>query len=579
MPFLTDSNPPSYNGYTFPESVETVGFEAEPVPDETRRTFQYVRYRITLQWEVCAAVGNNIDTTMAALRTTLMQHGQAFSYKNRGFGADWAINDGLNFYDVDGGPWPVGFSFKPKGKNQGATVTWVVMVSVPTNCAAILYQGVPMTFAYRIGIRIDRHGLSTRTCTGYLAVPKIVNDEIHIADDYIDVILPQLIDYFQRVERNYQHSFDKKRVDFTVIDEEMGERALPAACTAASASHTINSTDRGWLTWQGVISASYTLEKYAPQKAAWNHFYRMLKARLELAKANLQMDGDEKADEQKPKEKGQIVITGFTLGEPEIYGQNVAAFSVTYTMTTTLKSQFGGDNFQNGLFFYDWEFGGNGPGTWAGWWRSTDLTQRNRGIANLRLNTNSDVIVDLCTTAPPRPITQEADFTGGTGDNPIDDILSLQPEPDSESSWFFYEPEIDIIEDQHAVVSSNLSDPYNPYESSPGNLEDQGYTPDNNKGDPTDGVQYRAPSTLYIYISGRACRAWFNIHRPKIVSFKGMQVKEVSTEGEGCYWRHKCVGNMGIGMPIYYAEFRFKYVVTDRPTEPIKSPESRYEQE
>lgn len=573
MPFVIDYNPVQYNGYTFPSNVETVGFQAMPQTDEARRTILFVRYRITLRWTISADLGFDIDSTMAALRTTLQQHGKTFIYENRGFGANWSIGPEGDFQCVDGGPWPQDFSFRPKGKNQGATCFWTVTVCVPTNCAAIVYSGVPMTFEYRLHIRIDRHGNSTRTYSGFIAVPKIILDEISIADTWLESIIPQVPNQFYRDDRDYQSSYDDKRIDFNVVDIEMGDYMLPPFCTGASASHTIQSTDRGLLSWTATIAGSYTLPKGNTIAPAWNAFRNMVGQRLGRASIAIKMPVEAAPEQQKPAEKGLIIITGWSMAEPEIYGPTVqASFAVNYAITGTLASMIGGDN-ANQL---DNGFGTGlkrGDEAWLEWIQTVEPSNHPRGNARLSIPLRSDP-VNLCAVTPPIRPQQEASFAGGTEIDIIGDLEELQPEPDSESSWLFFEPEIHISDDSHAVVSSNLNgDYFKPYEQSPGDMS-PGYMPDP-KGDVSDDVQYRAPGTLYLYIAGRACRAWYKIHRPKVVSYEGMQVKEVSSEADGCFWRHKSVANMGKNIAIYYAEWCFKYVITDRPVAPIQSPYDR----
>lgn len=573
MPFVTDSNPVQYNGYTFPSNVETVGFQALPQADEAHRTILFTRYRITLRWTVSADIGFNIDTTMAALRTTLQQHGKDFTYENRGFGANWSIGPAGDFQCVEGGPWPADFTFRPKGKNQGATCFWTVTVSVPTNCAAIVYTGVPMTFQYRLHTRIDRHGNSTRTYSGFIAVPKIILDDISIADTWLESIIPQIPNQFYRDDRDCQSSYDDKRIDFNVVDIELGDNMLPPYCTGASANHSIQSTDRGLLSWVATISGSYTLPKGNTIAPAWNAFRDMVGQRLGRASIAIKMPVEEAPKQQKPAEKGLIIITGWSMAEPEIYGPTVqASFAVNYSITGTLASQIGSQ--ANGQL--DNGFGTGlkrGDEAWIEWAQSVDPANHPRGNARLTIPLRTDP-VNLCAVTPPIKPQQDATFTGGGEIDIIADIEALQPEADLEASWLMFEPEIHVSDDSHAVVSSNLDgDYFKPYEQSPGNMS-PGYMPDP-KGDVSDDVQYRAPGTLYVYIAGRAMRAWYQIHRPKLVSYNGMQVKEVSTEADGCFWRHKSVANLGKSLAIYYAEWCFKYVITDRPVEPIKSPYDR----
>lgn len=578
MPFLTDSNPPAYNGYTFPTSVETVQFSGEPVQDESNRVTMFVRHVIGLKWDVIAAAGSNIDSTMASLRATLMQRGGDFTYANRGMGADFNFNSsGLT--DVQGGPIPRSFDFKPKGKNQGCTVTWTVEICVPTQCAAFNIYGVLMTFNYKLKIKIDRHGYTSRTYSGFFQVPKVDSD-FSVGDAFIESVMPPIPEQFQRVDRDYDHSYDKKRVDFSFVDEQMTSRSLPEGCTAATGSHDLGSDlQRGFQTWNGTISASYTVAPpYDPGSVGWAAFKALLDSRLQtvLLAVNADPPGNADVNQQKPTEKPKAAIVGLQLSEPDIYsagGTNVS-FSAQIKMICSIKAIFGNDNIKSGM----WKYPLQGSEAWTRWRDSLPDVLRARGLANLSLSPTDEVLVDLCVNNAATPPQQEAEFTSGDIGVTLGDITDLQPTPDTETSWFGYEPEIEIYEDNHAVVSSSLTeDSWSPYDQSPGDFS-PGYIPDQKPSDPTDSVQYRAPSTLYVFISGQAMRAWYPIHRPKIVNYAGLQVKEVSTIADGCFWRQKIVGSLGIGMPIYYAEWRFKYAVEARPAQAILPPTSRAEQ-
>ncbi|MBL8824891.1 MAG: hypothetical protein JNJ77_20055 [Planctomycetia bacterium] len=577
MPFLTDPNPPEYGSYTFPTSVETTGFECDPVMDEANRTVLYVRHRVTLQWKVVADLGNNIDSAMASIRTVLMQRGQPFVYQNRGFGADWSINDGGTFTDVNGGPVPTNFSFKPLGGNRAAQCSWTVEVCVPSNCAAFSIYGVLMTFNYKLRIGINEHGYSSRTYMGHIAIPKVYDDhDIVVSDQFLDDVIPAVPEMFKRLARDYDHSFDKKRTDFTVVDEQMGSRALPVGCTAATASHELFSEKSGFASWYGTITANYVLSPSYKPEAAWAAFYELVAHRMQVAKlAFIGGSADEVIEQQKPKQDSQSFILSLRMSEPEIYGMNTVGFEVTYVQVCSLEEVLKDGFLKAGLWHYPYE----GPAAWQLWVSSVPEVLRPRGLANLQLDPANEIIVDLCLNSLVPPPQQDADFTGGDLGIELGDITDLQPSPDVDASWFYYNPEIEIYEDSHAIVTSSLiEEPYNPYEQSPGDLYAEGYVPDEKPAELTDQVQYRAPSTLIIYIAGEAMRAWFPIPRPKIVSWNGLQVKEVSTIADGCFFRTKTMANLGVGTPIYYAEWRFKYVVELRPVAPIRPPVSRHGQ-
>ena len=578
--FLSDPNPPSYNGYSMPNSIRTIQFSGEPVEDEAARTIIFVRYRIGLQWEVVADFGGNIDTTMASLKRLLMQQGAAFVYNNRGFGAAFQINTGNDaVYDVQGGPKPIAFDFKPKGVNRACTVTWTVEICLPIHCNQVIaYEHVVMAFNFSVRYHINKHGYTTRTITGYWQIPKLKKSaggrDIQIADDFLDQCLPASLVNFQRTDRDCLHSFDKTRVDFTVVDEEMTDNNLPPGVTEARASHTLESDfQRGFINWTGTISASYAVQRDTDKKKAWDYFLNLCADRMRVARASLTLDaGQLIQDQQKPGQAGMLIATGVKILEPELYGVQNVSFALTYTKIGEARQIIGANMNFGGL----WRPVPDSD--WQSWYDSLKGSAvGNRGNANLMLNTSDDYIIDLCTSATPVEPQQTATFQGGDLFGYQSGIDSLQPDPSPGASWLLYEPETEVIDQHHAVVSHSLTDQFTaPYTQDSGNLSDRGYRPDAKPDTPTDAVQYRAPGTLTVYLSGRAIRVWYEVPRPKLVSFRGNAVKEMNDEAHGCYWRCKPIARWGTNIPVFYAQWRFRYIIEGRPADPIKPLASAY---
>ncbi len=578
---LVDPNPISYNGYTFPSNVQTVQFDQTLKFDDAGRMVMYVIYRIGLQFHVNATGGGNIDSDIASLRSTLSQHGKAFTYSNRGFGALFTVGPGQAWEDVNFGPKPVGWSVKPKGQNKGTTITWTVELAVPTNCAAGSVFGVAMQAQYKLSTRIDRRGYTTLTISGFVEIPRIVGFErASVSDDFLDAILPAAsgFPYMQQTDRSYDHSLDKARTDYTLTFEELTNAALPEGCVEASASHNLASTEIGLVEWDGEVSANYTVANGYGIETAWNAFRLLLKTRIDFLNANLDTGefGKQELGEQKPGQKPRVMLTGVRLSEPAIYKSDTFAFSARYHQISTLKTIFGDTTINAGLF----RFPSTGLEAWNTWVNSLGDVNDPRGLLGIKVDPAAEMLIDLCANDTPRPPTMGGNAVfDGSSDYLLGDITDLQPDPDPETSWFFYEPEIEVYEDRYGVVSAALSDgAWSGYNTSPGDLDAQGYMPDEKPSEETDEVQFRAPPTLIVNISGIAMRAWFPIPRPKIVSYNGNPVKEVSTKEKGCFWRQKIVGSVGAGMPLYYAEWRFEYVITGRPTEPIRPPVNLAEQ-
>lgn len=581
MALVTDPNPPAYNGYTFPSNVRTVQFDQTPKYDDAERALLYIQYRIGLEFDVLSTSGNDIDSTVAGLRRTLTAMAGTFTYANRGFGTDFTVGQGLAIQDLKGGPKPVGFSFKPQGQNKGATITWTVELCIPSQCSSIDYDA-PITIQYRHKVSLDLGGFATVNMSGFIEIPKLAQSyNTRNIDNYLERIMPNNIPEYKRTRRDFQYSLDRTRCDFEVIDEQFKTEAmLPPYIIAASASHELESDlDRGLLQWDGTISGRYTVAYGIAMDQSWVAFKDLLKTRLTVINANLDtggFNGEAKLEEQKPNEKAKVIITRLKMSEPDIYNSRTASFSASYRQISTLKTLIAADELKTGMFKFS-DTGLNAYINWEGSLFGNALNQR--GLSNFNNPAGNDVILQVCTSTSGNTPNPTSNINDNISRNGLGDVSDLQPEKDPDRSWFLWEPEIDVCEDNHYVVNSMLTDEtWRPYELSPGDLTNLGYQPDTKPSDPTDAVQYRAPSTLYVYLSGKAMRAWYQIPRVKVVSWGGLQFKEISSRANGCFWRSKNIGSMGIGIPIYYAEWRFLYAIEARPTAPIKPPTALSEQ-
>src|SRR5262249_11597232 len=109
-----------YNGWTW-DSLHHTAIRGVPVYDDANRMVKWIAWSIEVSGFINAGAGATSDNTMASLRRDLTNPGKTFRYNNKGFGA-LVVNDPSsgNVWDVNWGPKPTLFDFKPIGSRDTA---------------------------------------------------------------------------------------------------------------------------------------------------------------------------------------------------------------------------------------------------------------------------------------------------------------------------------------------------------------------------------------------------------------------------------------------------------------------------
>lgn len=310
----------TYNGFTFPvESYITSSINY--VPDQAGRVIVYAVHRFRVQATIIAAVGFNNDSNLTAIRRALSVSGAPLTFTAMGYGPMSVNLPGFaSPKDVKWGPFPKVTQWEPMSPNS-AQVEWVCEVAIP-ECEDAPTQGRLLAYNYGVGTQVDEQGYSTRTISGYLEIPMTrdltaptrVPDT---ADNYWNTdTCPKCPDGFRRVSENTNLSYDKRRLDFTVVDVELPENFFPPGVVECRASHVVQSQGPQLSNMTATIRASYTMAKGVPKPLAFFYFIKLVNARV-ISQVGKQVIG--------------IIPRAISIEEPDIYGRQAGNFSITYT--------------------------------------------------------------------------------------------------------------------------------------------------------------------------------------------------------------------------------------------------------
>ena len=333
----------------FPPALRS-SIDAEPVYDRSKRSLMYVRYALKVEFLVTlqdtgylgetgvelndyypsinagTGIGNSrnmnlvgggvqddkhsIDPAIAHLRRTLMQPARHLVLTDMGFGYELNLNDpeepeGL--HDVNYGPKPQGFRWKPIAANKAATITYEIEFCIP-ECELLAKGekeqkpsmgrfGLPevgdntlpievMGVTYNQAWSINEVGETTKEyqcifkIRGYVD-PNDLTSILVSADDYRQFFEPPLLEGFIRT-RKYTLNDDKSELRIDITDREhTSSWALPPGSPDISVDYTIqsgisqrsafNNTDyTGWKVWVASLSGRMRLAK------GFDPFYRRL---------------------------------------------------------------------------------------------------------------------------------------------------------------------------------------------------------------------------------------------------------------------------------------------------------------
>ena len=271
-----------YNKIFFGPSMD-VKATMEPEYDESKRTVTYYVIHFTFDWWVDCDSGaepsptdatTSVDKQMEQIRTALMTPGADFQFLGRP-GADLgqprphqsgragrvglprrgeavgprvgaeAAADDVGMHERQGGPLHVSID--------------VALFEMPQRTGASETAGVQLLAELSI-----QAGYTSRTYRGFIRIPGVrgpngsrafLQDN---ADAYLDGVMPSVPAGFERTKYERTLSYNKCRLDFTVVDEQYPSGNYPQKnMVKAEASHTVSSPGPAFNPWSGAFDGAY----------------------------------------------------------------------------------------------------------------------------------------------------------------------------------------------------------------------------------------------------------------------------------------------------------------------------------
>ncbi len=617
----------SYNGYTFGPSADTTNFSVRPVLDPAGRTVTHAIYSITVQETVAYfSVSETTDAAIEDAISRLSRNGGQLVYTGRGFG-NLAINIG-GLRDVKWGPVTKNISCTPTGAGLAVLLSWTVEFCIP-NCDDAQYKGI-LYFNFKYGFAIDKHGYTTRTYSSELAIAatkKNVRDRTlpDNADLYREKTVPRLLNGFRRESQSFDLSYDKQKLNTTVVDVQMPFEPPPQGCVEASFEQTFQ-TQQSFAKWGVTFTGTYDIARDGGKASdAVAAFVRTVKQRSKIITDKIKQGAGLNAEAFAGAARAGSVIGGpvpmipmsASATDVNVYGrQQVKITSTLFTCAFGLSAVL-----ENGGLWTPVESQGKGYGNWAA---SLPLTMGSRGHAVLAFQSNDDTITDLCGGTKPNLITgaassiasglgffDDAELRAGGGAIPAGpnwvganliplagalisggvsgaleaELRAAFPPPSGASSWLGMRMHLLIRAATGRLLGSTLPQTSISLESQPGGSawDAMGNIPTadpsgspfpplqsqlQNQGQSQSArrtgafVQQRVKPVLYVTIMGSAVRAGHAIPMPQLIQING---KTPVLVGEPYFSQGVVYESMSC--PIARAEWSLTYAfVDDGPT-------------
>jgi hypothetical protein len=578
----------SYNGVSFGNDTQTLDCSIRPVLDTARRTVIYNVYSLTIRGHVSVDAPDTTDDAMTFIRRRLTRMAGEFRYRAIGLG-DLTINVPAesNMRDVIWGPKPTILKWRPHGQLT-AEVTWTVEIAIPPCDDVATWRYGIMEMCWSVDWSIDKSGYTTRTFSGHLSVPqtrdsvdsRTLSDQ---ADRWREWLTPAIPPGFRRTPGNFRLSEDKCRLNFSMIDEEIGPNYPPPGVIDVQASHSFSTGNQLGATWTGTLSATYEMERGTPRSDAFYHFMTLLRDRqAESARQFSRLPGGR-------REKVLPIPRAFSMSEPEIYGRRGAAFSCTYTFVCSLPDMLRASALWRPVPGSNWQ-------QWAGSLAANALSSR--GNAGMRFAADGDYIIDLCLpaaqttlradgpTPPPRPGGRtppeiRAEVTAGASwlryESWLrleieDNVIEHKPHPPREPprGGREAEPPPSLIPPGGGIGGLSLAPSRGePAAPLPDFLAAKGPAAARVAGkDPFPELeplhQLQAKPSYFAILHGWAIRAGFAITPPALVSVGAAKARPFRRPELGDGFEHAIVDHW-FGVPVYSARWQIRYVLAADP--------------
>lgn len=571
----------TYHGYTFNNRTRTLSLQVRGVPDPAGRVTAYCRWELEVRTYITST--STTDPEVRRAVDALTHRGGVLVFTGRGLGNPNVNTGGVK--DLAWGPEPGPVRLEMNGAGNACKLTWSVAFVLPC-CSTSAYFGKLMSLSYTVQHERDDAGYLTRTITGFYEIPmtRVSEGDDAIpdsADEYRLQVTPPLIRGFHRKYGPWITSADRRREDFTIIDEEKAGDPLPKNVVDADWTETYSSTSAGLNRWSGTINARYRMRKGATGLDAALAFFQSLDNTIPFQNQQLKA----------LKQGGEIVFVGFNVASGNRHGKPEASFTLNYTFVCELKALLQGTG----------AFESVGDDTWVQWANSLRSGPFDPyGTLKMRFRASDERLVGLCeaTTVDMRGGTAPVDLTRPAAPAQLTtaELRNLYEKvnkpPQPATSWIHYQNELWVELDSGVVPARPLptkkltdqDDILGAASDLAGGVVDAlGLRampiPPGGVGIPggrleniqVNGSTRRVKAQCYVYLRGYALRAQYPIDPPRLLDVNDVEAVPALRldKGEGF---GKGVFASGGAVPVHYARWNLRYYLDGLPAKPLPTP-------
>lgn len=572
----------SYNGYTFPVTVEPPKISIEPQFDSAGRIIVACKYTVSLSAVIYPGTDeSNASLQMADLRTRLSAEACELRIEGTGF-SDLVVNErGGRVWDMDWGPKPRVLECAQIGDDLAWRISWVCVAVTSEECPEDTKPllGRVYEWCYSVRWSVDQRGLTTRTVTGHVMIPitRLVPTSREVPDqaDKLREAVKNLIvpEGFRRVPGEATLSENRRRLDFVVTDQQLDSPwAPPPGVILCSGTHQVsNAGTNNWIQYRHTISASYTVARDQPKSRAWQHFAKLWKSRWSQARGG-----------------GRQLMLPLSLSMTETLWDMTTSFSISYITLPSKRAAAKKNPLDLLRESMAQATGGSGlwlapvPTSWTEWAESLKSGAfESRGYAGLKYDVKDDRLVNVCLTgggsavrslASRRPPTRnDPKNLKGTPPPPPGDDEVPEVKVAKDESWVKYESRLVIKEKDDLAKLKTL--PLDEVKHRPREIETNStiafrsdYVAPKEK---PHVFQLRAQPDQEIMFEGKAVRAGYTIDCPRLITVGG--AKAYRMNGDGDYFEQEIFANFLT--PVVAAKWRQTYVLESTPTRGIGPPD------
>lgn len=531
----------SYNGYVF-DGAYHLNINSSDVYDESGRIVMYVKYTINVTAIVADAVTANVEQRMQQIQDTLTQSGQTLIIKQKGFstGIDTSVQSGR---DVNFGPKPLGFHWRPIGDTLAVEISWSCEVCL-AKCGGNRNTGV-LGINYEISVNINRHGNAVRTINGYVLVANsVIGNAI---ENNPEIILPSIFKapvpshFYREVTRKF--NYGKNRVDFTITDTEIPtNRPQNDFATEITGSHNVHWGRTQGLQQFNTLSLKVTTRADVNPSQAWLIALDVFQQRIQAGLTNqknkvLLLDID--ATELIWERSSEFTFKWRIIGPVEdLIGNSGMWTPITTSKNPTLTGNWDWDKWQTAMAKTAFSPYGNSQ------WKFNSAG-------------GDDIVINLCSNTNAQSTVNGNTTNAGWAQVPTYGFQNYVPDANYSYLDYYMWIETDFV--RGTASQSILQKPETDF-GSPTMTDDSAFSPGASGTLIKNIVQQASKTTYYVTLKGFAHRAGHQIPCPTITSIGG----ETPVKVNG-FFKNLPTKN-ALGVVIYSAQWSIRYAIAGVPS-------------